>query len=413
MIDREPNRRGYLDQFRRWSRPPASAGLRLRLRVEAVLRLVLQVIFIPAVLLTALIMVLYLRLSAPTKRSLFPSSIHDEASAFVADLAKQYPFHLYPLVAKALELAYLKRHFGPSRRGGTERRVVEVAIGEGSLLARLFGDWTQITALDLNPHSLSFAAKLGHVGRAIVCDGIQPPLRAASFDVLLSVNFLHHVTDKKSAVANWGRIARTLVFNDNTPYWASGWTVPQVLKRLGMGGLAARAARRIERQSLQHLVGRSTLDGELGAVCEVAESASFFSERCFFYCSLFSFFMRCYGPPTPALLKRIFLGPLRRIAIPLTKTLALLLLKFDQRQGRETDTFVFYVCRSREPAMDSNDEGLLCPGCRSPLLGTRCEACGASYPVADKMLFLLPKRWAYLFDDYVSAVATPVSAEHL
>jgi len=413
MIDRERNRRGYLDQFSGWTRPPASVGLRSRLWVEAALRIAAQIALIPLTVLVALIMTLGLRLSLGSKRSPIPSMIHDDATLFVADLAEQYPFHLYPLVAKALELAYLRRQFGPAGRVASESRVVEVAIGEGSLSARVFGPDAQVTGLDLNPHSLAFAARLGHVRRAIVCDGIEPPIRPRSFDALLSANFLHHVTDKKRAITSWSAIARTLVFNDNTLYWASSWTVPRVLTFLGLRRLAVRAARGIEARSLQHLESRPELDREIAAVCDVIESVSFFSARSFFLCSLFSFLMRCFGPPTPAVLKRIFLGPLRPIAIPLTTLLARQILELDRRQDRSTDTYVFYVCRSREAWPSTTDEALLCPECRSPLDGRRCGACGASYPFADGMLFVLPKRWAYLFDDYTSSRAARVPAQHL
>ena len=150
--------------------------------------------------------------------------IHDEALQHVSEFVEQYPFHLYPVVAKALELAYLKRRLANGGLIASDASIVEVAIGEGTLSARVFGSAPRVTGLDLNPHSLSFAAKLPHVRRAIVCDGIQPPIRPASFDLLLAVNFLHHVTDKRGAVQSWASIARTIVFNENTRYWVSAFT---------------------------------------------------------------------------------------------------------------------------------------------------------------------------------------------
>ncbi len=413
MIDRETGRSGYLEQFRLWSFAPAAFGQRTKLRLEALVRLALQVLLMPAVLIAALAMVVALRGALSRRRSMPPSTIHDEAMASVPDLATQYPFHFYPLVAKALELAYVKDVFARRAPYAGGDRIIEVAIGEGSFSARVFASGTGVTGLDLNPHSLAFAAALPHVGRAIVCDGIEPPIRPGSFDVLFSANFLHHVTDKKGTLANWSRIARTLVFNENTTYWASGWVVPQVLKRLGLGAAARRSAMSIEQRSLQHLHDRSTLDEQVRSVCEIEEQVSFLSQSTFVRCGLFSFLMRCYGPPTPALLKRIFLGPLRRVAIPLTIELARLLITFDRYQDRGRDAFVFYVCRSRAFISESRGEVALCARCGSVLSATRCEACGASFPLADGMLFLLPERWAYLYEDYTGRATSRVPSQHL
>jgi uncharacterized protein YbaR (Trm112 family) len=291
--------------------------------------------------------------------------------------------------------------------------VIEVAIGEGTLSARVFGTRKRVTGLDLNPQSLVKAARLPHVERAIVSDGLQPPVRNGAFDVLLALNFLHHVTDKRTAVANWTSIARVSLFNENTTYWASSWTVPYLLRRLGFVRAAHGYAKRIESFSLQHLLDRPALSREIGAVAQVREESSFLNERTFFLCGLFSFLMLCYGPPTPAVLKSLVLGALRPLALPLTASLARQLLAFDAEQDRERDTFVFFECDGTIRDFQSGKGDLVCPRCRAELTASICSQCGAKYPTVDGMLFLLPPRFADVFDDYAQHEAHPMPAEHL
>lgn len=396
--------RGYLDLIHRWSR---SSSLRLPL-LRSVKQL-LQILLSPFVLLFGAALVPVLRLVL-ARRGASQSRLHEEALPYVESFVEQYPLHLYPVVAKALELAHVTRRL--EELIGERTGIVEIAIGEGTLSSRMFGDRHRVTGLDLNPFSLAKAAALPHVERAIVCDGLRPPVRAASFDLLLSLNFLHHVTEKQATVAAWARIAGGLLFNENTPYWASSWAPPYLLRHLGLVSLANRYAKRVERRSLQRLKGRPELEAEIGIIVPLRQQVSFLSERSFFVCSLFSWLMVCYGPPTPAVLKALFLGPLRFIAVPLTKELGRLLVRFDAGEDRTKDTFVFFEAGDVTTAAGRTPE-LMCPRCEGPLDGARCTRCGTAYPVADGMLFLLPPQFAYVYDDYTASEARPMPAEHL
>ena len=396
--------RGYLDHIRRWSRPSA-LGLR------GIGKRAIQIVLSPVVILLAVLLIASVRLTLWTRRRVAGSVVHEEAAAHVDSLVEQYPLHLYPLVAKSLELAYLKRRLEPIlERGAT---VLEIAIGEGTLSARVFGGRAQVTGLDLNPHSLVNAASLEHVDRAVVADGLHPPVRSGSFDLVLSMNFLHHVTEKRETVREWARIAPTLLFNENTVYWASGWPGPYLLRRIGLTGPADRYAKRIELRSLQRLLPRPTLDTEIAAAARIKEEASFLSERTFFLCGLFSYLMLCYGPPTPPILKRVFLGPLRWIALPLSRSLARLLIRFDAGEDRATDTFIFYECEGDRSAAADRGRELICPRCASELDGARCSSCGVIYPQADGMLFLVSPQFASVFDEYSRREGSPIRAEHL
>jgi ubiquinone/menaquinone biosynthesis C-methylase UbiE len=410
LMEGEINR-GYLDHIRRWSgkRPKLSYGaIKRKLLFNNLLRLLL----LPFLLLTGPLFIISLRASLRRKTNSRESLLHQQALAYPESFVDQYPLHLYPLVAKALELAYLKKRLAGLL--DEQMKVVEVAIGEGTLSARLFKPEPRVTALDLNPYSLVKALKLGHVDRAIVCDGLHPPLQKGSYDLLISNNFLHHVTQKESAIASWSQVAGRILFNENTPFWASGWTVPYLLKKIGLDGPAARRARKIKAHSIQHLESKSALEQLVRKYGEIEDQASFMSERTFFYCSLFSFFMRCYGPPTPPLLKKAFLGPLRLLIIPMTIKLAELLISFDAYQDRATDTFVFFSYKSKLFRPMTKDQGLLCPRCEGSLNSEhRCERCGTAYSFKDGMLFLLPEEFDYIAREYSSEVAASIPAEHL
>jgi ubiquinone/menaquinone biosynthesis C-methylase UbiE len=395
--------RGYLDHIRRWSRPSGLRGVGL-------LRRAVQLALVPFLLLLAVVLFVWLRVYVAMRSEVAASRLHEEAISHVETLTRQYPFHLYPIVAKALELAYVKPRIAERSGGGDG--ILEIAIGEGTLSARVFERSMRVTGLDLNPHSLVRATRMPHVERAVVGDGLNPPVRAGAFNVVLSLNFLHHVTDKGPTIARWARVGRLLIFNENTPFWASGWPAPYLLKRIGLGGAARRYADRIEARSLQHLVDRETLELEIAEVAPISEQASFLSERCFFLCGLFSALMLCYGPPTPPLLKSLFLGPLRLIALPLTAALAKLLLTFDGRQDRTSDTFLFFTCRG-EPVTATVGSAFVCPRCGSELAATRCLGCGTVFPESDGMLFLLPAQFSYVFDDYTRHEGASIPAEHL
>jgi methyltransferase family protein len=402
--------RGYLAHFRRWSgsragAPVSSFGWRL---VYGRLARVLTLPFLPFVTLFVLVRV---KLLLAFAKRFTASDLHERALDHVDEFVEQYPLHLYPIVAKALELAYLKDSL--SRVLTKDSKVLEVAIGDGTLSKHVFGAGRQITGVDLSPYSLSKAVPMPHVRRAVVGDGLNPPFRLGAFDLLLSNNFLHHVTQKTSTLANWSRLATLLLFNENTPYWASGWTIPYLLRRVGLERMAARSARTYERHSLQALEPAGALTTYAEQAGQVLERTSFLSERTFFYCSLFSFSLRCTGPPTPSSWKALALGPLRAIVLPLTRTLARLLIRFDACQDRSTDTFVVFLCRTSQ-RRDSADDDLRCAVCGAALgPGLHCLSCGEHYPSKDGMVFLLPRELQHVFQDYRSEAGAAISAEHL
>src|SRR5256714_6773186 len=216
---------GYVDHLRRLNRgesgspnlAPEARSLRLRLGLWR--RALVNDITLPALRMVALVAVavaldLWLRLYLLIKRDK-SSRFTESALNCAGEFLDQYPFHLYPIVCKAFELACLAGQIPNLLK--QHSRFVEIAIGEGTLSARVFPDDATVVGLDLSPYSLKKASEKAHVKRAVVCDCLAPPIREGSFDVLIANNFLHHVTHKEETLARWSRIAAKAVFNENSP----------------------------------------------------------------------------------------------------------------------------------------------------------------------------------------------------
>jgi hypothetical protein len=187
-----------------------------------------------------------------------------------------------------------------------------------------------------------------------------------------------------------------------------------VLATLGMNNAAVRATHVIEQFHWQALLTLDRLNTIVESQYEIQRVVSYLSARTFFRCAIFSFLMRCTGPPTPPRLKRIFLGPLRSLVLPLTKTVAQLLIRFDEFQDRSRDAYVSYVGRSRAFSRSGESGYLACPACRGSLdARDACLKCGTQYVRGDGMLFLLPRDMDHIRTGYQVAVAATLDKELL
>jgi ubiquinone/menaquinone biosynthesis C-methylase UbiE/uncharacterized protein YbaR (Trm112 family) len=359
----------------------------------------------------------WLRVSLLVKRSK-PTEFTNAAVDCVDELVEQYPLHLFAIVCKAFELVFLSNEL--SNLFEKDNGIVELAIGEGTLSARVFPEHTSVVGLDLSPYSLKKASLKAHVKQSIVCDCLTPPVLPGSFDVLVANNFLHHVTHKERTLATWSRIAEKAVFNENTPYFASCWTVPYVLRKLGRKESAVRATAKIESHLSQCLKPKETLDTIINKDYEIVHCVSFMSARTFFYCSLFShafgiFGAPVFGAPTPPWIKELSQSRyLRGLIIGLTSDIAKLLVRFDQDQDRARDTFISYSCKSRNYVRETLESPLACPDCGAALtLSNQCTACDRAYTSKDGMLFLLAQELRDLQHEYSYEVSAQTPKEHL
>ena len=414
---------GYLDHVRNLNRTgastksstPQSQSLRLRFglwRYAILNKYILPTLRFIGLVTVGLTLDVWLRVFLFFKRSQ-PTKLTTESVNAVDEFVEQYPLHPWAIICKAFELAFLSDEL--SNILGKDDRIVELAIGEGTLSARVFPRDVNVVGLDLVPYSLKKAAQKPHVKQAIVCDCMVPPIQPGTFDLLVANNFLHHITNKERSIAVWSHIAEKAFFNENTPYFASAWTRPYVLEMLGRKQAAAEVSSQIERHLNQSLRSKERLDAIINKEYEIQRCVSFFSARTFFYCSIFSYILGCYGAPTPLWIKQLSRWRYaRRFIIWLTSDLVKLLIRFDQDQDRARDTFISYSCKSRNYVRDTRENPFVCPDCRAVLTpSSQCTACVREYTSDDGMLFLLSKEMKDLQDQYSYALSARTPEEHL
>ncbi|HEX8949590.1 MAG TPA: class I SAM-dependent methyltransferase [Dissulfurispiraceae bacterium] len=410
--------RGYVDFIKVISRASQGAGggfikafLKIPLRV---LKSSIMLLFIPLLFLYGAVLIFSLKLRlALAGHNRDRSKAHREALHYIPEFIAQYPMHLYPIVAKAIEMSFLKDHMAKvlsEVKGG----IVELAVGDGSLSRRIFPEDSKVTALDLNPYSLTHVRACGHVSKRIVADCLNPPIADNGASFIVCNNLLHHVSGKESTIENWACIAPYALFNENTVYWASGWARPYLLKLAGLNGPAEKEAKKIELLSLQSLWTADRLRAAVGKHYEVLEEETFMSERVFFLSAVCSSLLFCYGPPTPEFQKKILNGPLRPITRYMTYHMAKALIEYDSILPRDKDSFVSWVVRSKLTKRDYVPDAvaLVCPDCRTHLQGDTCSSCKRVFEERDEMLFLLPKELAEEIK-YTPSIAGVLGKEHL
>lgn len=360
-----------------------------------------QLLTIPLLYILGVFLIIFLRLKLLSNKKEVISNASLEAEKYIDDFISQYPMHLYPIVAKCLEINFIKNNISQMKANITGQ-IVEFAIGDGSLSRRIFPREDNIIALDLNPYSLEHVKDCPHVVERVVADCLNPPIINSGAAGIVCVNLLHHITDKNRTLKNWAQIAPYAIFNENTNYWASGWAKSQFFKLLGLSHLAVQASAAIEEESLQCLWPAEALDSLVETYYQPIRRESFFSEKTFFYCSLFSALLFCYGPPTPRHQKLIMNTIFRPLTKFLTYQLAKLLIEFDAIQDRNKDTYVIWFAKSKAISTESVRRELLfiCPKCRKPLKNNHCSHCGRNFEVINNMLFLLPGELAGEMSDY-------------
>jgi ubiquinone/menaquinone biosynthesis C-methylase UbiE len=327
-------------------------------------------------------------------------------------------------VGKALELAFIRRNF-LTEINTQQDKIVELAVGDGSFSRIIFAAQAaknvQITGLDLNPYSLYKTRHDQHIGQRVIGDCIEPPLPAGQYDWLMANNFLHHITHKEEALTAWSKIAAHAVFNENTVYWASSWTIPYLLRKMGAVLASAKVTKKIETISYQKLLTGEALAQLVKQSFIVKKQEGYLDTHTFFLCSIFSFLLRCYGPPTPAFLKKLILSPglgwFRFLILSLTRKVAELLIFFDSCRSRQKDVFISYLGQSKnyQPLKERLHQTIFfkCPRCGGGVEQHYCTQCKKEYQIKDNMLFLLAEENKHILESYNPAVHKKVPVQHL
>ncbi|PCI45182.1 MAG: hypothetical protein COB51_09165 [Moraxellaceae bacterium] len=322
----------------------------------------------------------------------------------------QYPLTFYPIVAKSLELAFLQEQGHVIQNSN---RICELAIGEGSFSARIFSQYGKsIDAFDLSPYSIKVAESKAHVDRAIVCDCMNPPIKAGSYDLLLSNNFLHHITDKVSVLNRFANIAEHCLFNENTPHWAFAFTHIKEYKNKGLYNVARYLAAKEMFNSAQTLLPQEQLDRcVLDAGFNIKAKASYLSEDVMNISKCTANFVM-----VPENLKLICSSdPFKPMIHATTGELAKLLIIYDSLQSRSTDSFVSYYCKSKQVLPPQENCTLNCPRCNGDLEQSKdhysCSRCKTPYPIKNGIGFILEEKLSRITDEYDETIN--ISAEHL
>lgn len=337
---------------------------------------------------------------------------HKDALAYLPELAHQYPLHLYPIIGKALEIAFIKRNLR-TQAMKSNPSIAEFAIGDGTLSSRIFSDKDRITAFDLNPYSLVHVGALNHVKQRIIADCINPPIADSGTSLVFSANFLHHISDKELTLSNWSKITCFALFNENTVFWASSWASPYILKKLGFKRLAARKATKIEKASLQELWKEDELNQVVSKYFDTITRESFFSEKVFFLSAICSSLMLCLGPPTPKFNKLIFNSVMPRLSKFITVNLAKILIEYDSML-RKNGTFIIWMAKSKysDHGYTPDEVKLICPNCKNEIYNNTCSSCNKKYLFDDGMLFLLSDELSDKIS-YKSNIGDILGKEHL
>ncbi len=294
--------------------------------------------------------------------------------------------------------------------------MLEIAIGDGTLSEKVFPAGTGVIATDIAPYSLRHAAAMAHVLRhqALVCDALAPPFRPGSFDLLVANDF-HHVTGKKATVKAWTELADVVMYDENTPEWASGWRRPFMLARLGARKTSARVASAIERAHLQHLETREQLETTVPDDCELSSTTSDCLETQSDILPSGSALQRApfYGTTDTSRRETHHLGPLARIALPLSSRLVKALIRYDSVQDRDRDAYISFTLVRRAPRATAQPR-FVCPDCAARLQSARgVSHCGRAFAEIDGMLFMLPEEFRQIETEYSEELARTVPAEHL
>lgn len=345
----------------------------------------------------SILLLIYLKVFIIIKKPKI-DSLYRRAITKVPLFIKQYPLHLYPVIAKAFEIAFIEQTFIKIDFEGAFD-IAEFAIGDGTLSKKIFfdnkdvRDIANVYAFDLNPYSLEHA-NYDNISQKIVADCLDPPVK--SVKMFVCNNLLHHITAKNNTLKNWSECAEYGLFNENTEDWSKSWAIPYSLNILGFKNKAEKKQKIIQTNSLQHLESLEVLNGLVDRYFKRIETFSFFNAKTFFLSSIFSFFLRAYGPPTPRLQKWIFNKIIPFITQPLTRTIASLLIVYDYAVKLKKPVFVSWFCQSKQYKLYNCDKTitLICPNCGSTMVlnqTSECSVCKEKYDTDNNMLFLLRK----------------------
>jgi len=339
-----------------------------------------------------------------------PRYDYKKVQEYANEFVHQYPFLLYPLLTKALEVHILRNvcqvHLEP--------KVAEFAIGEGSLSQQVFKDSSsEVYGFDLIPYSLD-KCDYPHVKQKIIADCLNPPMENNHDMTILSNNLMFHVTNKSKTIQNWAKKASRVIFTEANPFWARSTAKAYFYRMIGQSNQAEAYVKEFNLKNKMTLVPKNELDELIGQYFTDLKIHPFFNEFPYFltrvYGLIFEIFVnpRINGAPVPKLFMKFNKGPLKYLSEFLTKQVANALIEFDAYCDDNHDVFMYYD-GTNNLDKDYSDLTLKDPDTQVPIYNIS----GLNERIKNKLLFLLPKDMRFIFEDYDLEISSQISKKHL
>jgi len=145
-----------------------------------------------------------------------------------------------------LVLGFLERIYGRRQ----DLRILDLGCGTGAMSARMarFGS---VVSADFSPLALGFTRRR-HLSRLCAADAMRLPFRAASFDLVVALDILEHLSDDQAAAREIARVLRPggrLV--TTVPAYRALWSGHDVALMHHRRYVARELTERLRRASLQ------------------------------------------------------------------------------------------------------------------------------------------------------------------
>src|SRR5437588_5414835 len=105
-----------------------------------------------------------------------------------------------------LVLTTLRNRFGA--RPERKLTILDIGCGTGAMSRKLQdGEWGDVVSADFSPLALSFSKRRG-LCRLCASDAMRLPFRDNSFDLIVALDILEHVSDDAAALKEFHRVLK-------------------------------------------------------------------------------------------------------------------------------------------------------------------------------------------------------------
>lgn len=102
--------------------------------------------------------------------------------------------------------ALLHHYFGPPNTNTQTRAFLDVGCGTGAMSVRM-ARWGKVVSADFSPLALQFSHRRG-LKHLVGADAMKLPFRSDSFDALIALDILEHLSDDRAAMCEFHRVLK-------------------------------------------------------------------------------------------------------------------------------------------------------------------------------------------------------------